>query len=166
MLVTRAPQKIYYNKYSNKDIFYDIEKYHENSNSQYFTDSFSYYMNNEKQFHDAYKNKPSKNENKTKFKNNVNVDFVVVFYHVMINKMNEKSIYRKCYKKFAFNNLLYAHLKSKSYRKKIIKLEELFKDKKISYNSTLTKESFIIKDLKLIELIASSTSSNEMSFRF
>ena len=40
MFVTRASQKVYYNKYSNKDIFYDIEEYYENSNSQHFTDFF------------------------------------------------------------------------------------------------------------------------------
>ena len=80
--------------------------------------------------------------------------------------MNEKSIYRKCYKEFAFNNLLYIYFKSKSYRRKIIRFEKLFKDKKISYNSTLTKKSFVIKDLKLIKLITLFTSSNGMSFRF
>ena len=31
--------------------------------------------------------------------------------------MNEKLIYRKCYKKFVFNNLLYAHFKSKLSKK-------------------------------------------------
>ena len=71
-----------------------------------------------------------KNENKIKFKNDVNVDFVVVFYYVIINKMNEKSIYHKCYKEFAFNNLLHTHFKSKSYRRKIIKLEKLRKIEK------------------------------------
>ena len=84
----------------------------------------------------------------------------------MINKMSEKSIYRKYYKKFAFNNLLHIHLKSKSYRRKIIKSEKLFKNKKISYVSTLTKEFSIIKNLKLIESITSFTSSNEISFHF
>ena len=84
----------------------------------------------------------------------------------MINKINEKSIYRKCYKKFVFNNLLHIYLKSKSYRRKIIKFEKLSKDKKISHNSTLMKESFVIRKLKLIELITSFTSSNEMFFRF
>ena len=84
----------------------------------------------------------------------------------MINKISEKSIYRKCYKKFAFNNLLHTYLKSKSYRRKIVKSKKLFKDKKISYDSILTKEFFIIKDLKLIELITSFTFSNEMFFRF
>ena len=40
MSIIRASQEVYYNKYSNKDILYNIEKYHENSNSQYFTDFF------------------------------------------------------------------------------------------------------------------------------
>ena len=80
--------------------------------------------------------------------------------------MDEKSIYRKCYKKIAFNNLLHTHLKSKSYRKKKIRSKKLLKDKKVLYNSTLTKKSFVIKNLKLIELMTSSTSSNEMSFHF
>ena len=40
MFVTRASQKVYYNKFSNKDISYDIEEYYKNSNSQYFTNSF------------------------------------------------------------------------------------------------------------------------------
>ena len=128
--------------------------------------TFSYHINNKKQFHDAYENKPSKNKNKIKFKNDVNVNFVVIFYYVIINKMSEKSIYRKCYKKFAFNNLLYTYFKSKSYRRKITKSKKLSKNKKISYNLTLTKESFIIKDLKLIKLITSSTFSNGISFRF
>ena len=56
MFVTRAPQEVYYNKYSNEDMFYNIEKYHKNPDVQYFTNSFFYYMNNEEQFHDAYKN--------------------------------------------------------------------------------------------------------------
>ena len=165
MPITRAPQEIYYNKYSNKNMLYDIEEYHKNPDFQYFTDSFFYHINNKEQFHDAHKNKPSKNKNKTKSKNDVNVDFIAIFYHIIINKMSEKSIYRKCYKKFAFNNLLHAHLKSKSYRKKIIKSEK-FKDKKISHNSTLTKKSFIIRNLKLIKSMTSLTSSNEMFFRF
>ena len=33
MFITRASQKVYYNKYSNKDMFYDIEEYYENSDS-------------------------------------------------------------------------------------------------------------------------------------
>ena len=144
---------------------YNIKEYHKNPDSQYFINFFFYHINNEEQFHDAYKNKSLKNENKTKFKNDVNVDFVAIFYHVIINKMNEKLICRKCYKKFLFNNLLYVYLKSKSYRKKIIKSEKL-KDKGISHNSTLTKKSFIIKDLKLIESMTSFTFSNEISFRF
>ena len=146
-------------------MFYNIEEYYKNSDFQYFTNSFFYYMNNEKQFHDAHENKSSKNKNKIKFKNNVDVDFVVIFYYIIINKMNEKSIYRKCYKKFTFNNLLYIYFKSKSYRRKIIKFEK-FKDKRISHDSTLMKKKFIIKNLKLIELITSSTFSNEISFHF
>ena len=165
MFVTRAPQKVYYNKYSNEDMLYNTEGYHENFNSQYFTNSFFYHINNKKQFHDAHKNKFSKDENKIKLKNDVNVNFVVVFYYAITNKMSEKSIYRKCYKKFVFNNLLHTHLKSKSYRKKIIKFEK-FKDKEISYNLTLTKKSFVIENLKLIESMISFTSSNEMSFHF
>ena len=166
MFITRAPQKVYYNKYSNKNMSYNIEEYYENFDFQYFTDFFSYHINNNKQFHDVYKNKFSKNENKTKFKNDVNVGFVVVFYYVIINKMSEKLIYYKCYKKFAFNNLLYTYLKSKSYRKKIIRSEKLSKNKKILYDSTLTKKSSIIKKLKLIKSITFFTFSNEMSFRF
>ena len=166
MFIIRVSQKVYCNEYSNEDIFYNIEKYHKNPDSQYFINSFFYYINNEKQFHDVYENKSSKNENKIEFKNDANVDFVVIFNYVMINKMSEKSIYYKCYKKVVFNNLLHAHLKSKSYRKKIIKSEKLFKDKEISYNSTLTKESLIIKNLKLVKSITSFIFSNEISFRF
>ena len=71
--------------------------------------------------------------NKIKSKNNVNVKFVIIFYYIIINKTNEKLIYYKCYKKFAFDNLLYTHFKSKSYRRKIIKFKKLSKDKKITY---------------------------------
>ena len=137
-----------------------------NLNFHYFKNCFFYYINNKEQFHDAYKNKSSKNENKTKLKNDINADFVVIFYYVMIKKINAKLIYRKCYKKFAFNNLLHTYFKSKSYRWKIIKLKKLSKDKKITYNSILIKKSFIVKVLKSIKLIVSFSSSNEMSFRF
>ena len=130
MFITRASQEINFNKFSNKDISYNIEEYHENSDFCYFRDFFFYHINNEKRFHDAYKNKPSKNENKIKFKNDVNVNFVVIFYYVIINKISEKLIYYKYYKKFIFNNLLYKHFKSKSYRRKIIKFEKWSKDKK------------------------------------
>ena len=127
---------------------------------------FFYYINNEKQFYDVHKNKSSKDKNKTKSKNDVNVDFVIIFYYIIINKMNEKLICHKCYKKFVFNNLLYIYFKSKSCRRKIIKFEKLSKDKKIIYDSILIKESFIIKELKLIELMISFTFSNGISFRF
>ena len=80
--------------------------------------------------------------------------------------MSEKLIYRKCYKKFAFNNLLHIYFKSKSYRRKIIRFEKLSKDKKISHNLILIKEFFIIRELKLIESITSFIFSNEMFFRF
>ena len=172
MFITRASQEVYYNKYSNKNMFYNIEEYYKNSDSQYFTDFLFYFINNKEQFHDAHENKSSKNKNKIKFKDDVNVDFVAIFYHIMINKINEKSICYKCYKKFAFNNLLHIYLKSKSYRRKITRSEKLSKNKKISHNSilikelTLTKESFIMRELKLIKLMISFTSSNGMSFRF
>ena len=80
--------------------------------------------------------------------------------------MGEKSIYRKCYKKFAFNNLLHIYLKSKSCRRKIIRFKKLSKDKKISHNSILTKKYSVIRELKLIKSITPFTSSNEMFFCF
>ena len=113
MFITRVPQKVYYNEYLNENMFYNIKEYHENSDSQYFTNSFFYYINNKEQFHDAHKNKPSKNKNKIKFKNDVNVNFVVVFYYVMINKINEKLIYRKCYKKF-FLTIFCMHISNRN----------------------------------------------------
>ena len=79
--------------------------------------------------------------------------------------MSEKSIYRKYYKKFPFNNLLYTHFKSKSCRRKIIKFKKL-KNKRILYDSTLTKKFSVIKNLKLIESMTSFISSNEIFFRF
>ena len=51
----------------------------------------------------------------TKFQDNVNVEFVVIFYYIMINKINERLLYRKCYKKIAFNNLLHIYLKLKNF---------------------------------------------------
>ena len=65
--------------------------------------------------------------------------------------MSEKLIYYKYYKKFIFNNLLYTHFKSKSYRRKIVKSEKLSKE--ILYDLILMKKSFVIRKLKLIELI-------------
>ena len=166
MFIIRASQVVYFNKFSNKNISYNIEAYYENSNSYSFKDFLLYHINNEKQFHDVYENKLSKNKNKTEFKNDVNVNFIIVFYYVIIKKMGEKLIYYKYYKKFAFNNLLYIHFKSKSCRRKIVKLKKLSKDKKRTHDSILIKKSFIIKELKLIELITSFTFSNETSFRF
>ena len=96
MFITRASQEIYFNKFSNEDIHYDIEKYYNFFNIYYFADFFSYHINNKKQFHDIYKNKSLKDENKIKFKNDINVKFVIVFYHIIINKINEKLIYHKC----------------------------------------------------------------------
>ena len=52
---------------------------------------FFYYINNEKQLHDAYKNKSSKNKNKTKFKNDVNVELIIVFL-LYYNQQNEREI--------------------------------------------------------------------------
>ena len=43
MFIIRAPQKVYDNKYSNENIFYNIEEYHENPDSQYFIDFFLLY---------------------------------------------------------------------------------------------------------------------------
>ena len=40
MFITRASQKVYFNKFLNENIYYDIEKYHENSNVHYFADFF------------------------------------------------------------------------------------------------------------------------------
>ena len=45
-------------------------------------------------------------------------------------------------------------------------LTEKLKNKEISHNSTLTKKSPIIGDLKLIKSMVFFTSSNEISFRF
>ena len=33
MFITRASQEVYYNKYSNKNMFYNIEEYYKNSDS-------------------------------------------------------------------------------------------------------------------------------------
>ena len=48
MFVIRASQEIYFNKFSNKDIYYNIEKYYKNFDAHYFADSFFYYINNKK----------------------------------------------------------------------------------------------------------------------
>ena len=166
MFVTRASKKVYFNKFSNKDMQYNIEEYIMKILIFIISQIFFYYINNKKQFHDAYKNKSSKNENKIKFKNDVIVEFVFIFYYILINKMGEKLIYRKYYKKSALNNLLYTHFKSKSCRRKIIKLEELSKNIKLTHKLILTKKSFVIKKLKLIKSIRFFTSSNEISFHF
>ena len=40
MFITRASQKVYFNKFPNKDIFYNIEKYYKNPDFHYFRDFF------------------------------------------------------------------------------------------------------------------------------
>ena len=40
MFITRASQKVYYNKYSNKNMLYKIKEYYKNFDFQYFTDFF------------------------------------------------------------------------------------------------------------------------------
>ena len=37
-----------------------------------------------------------KRKKKTKVKNDINVKFIIIFYYVIINKISEKFIYRKC----------------------------------------------------------------------
>ena len=46
MLIIRASQKVYFNKFFNKDIHYNIEKYYKNFTIYYFANSFIYYINN------------------------------------------------------------------------------------------------------------------------
>ena len=65
MFIIRASQKIYFNKFSNKNIHYYIEEYYGNLDFYYFKDFFNY-TNIKNQFDDVYENKSSKNENKTK----------------------------------------------------------------------------------------------------
>ena len=43
MFIIRASQKVYFNKFSNKNMHYNIEKYHKNSNFHYFRDVFLLY---------------------------------------------------------------------------------------------------------------------------
>ena len=47
MFIIRASQEVYFNKFFNENIHYNIEEYHENSDAHYFADSFIYHMNNE-----------------------------------------------------------------------------------------------------------------------
>ena len=46
MFITRASQKVYFNEFFNKDIYYDIEEYYENFDVYYFVDFFIYHINN------------------------------------------------------------------------------------------------------------------------
>ena len=39
MFITRASYKVYFNKFSNEDIFYDIEEYYKNFNFHYFREN-------------------------------------------------------------------------------------------------------------------------------
>ena len=36
MFIIRASQKVYFNKFSNKDIYYNIKKYYKKLNAYYF----------------------------------------------------------------------------------------------------------------------------------
>ena len=40
MFIIRASQKAYFNKFSNKDILYNIEEFYENLDFDYFRDFF------------------------------------------------------------------------------------------------------------------------------
>ena len=40
MFIIRVSQKVYFNKFFNKDIYYDIEKYYENFDIYYFANFF------------------------------------------------------------------------------------------------------------------------------
>ena len=40
MFIIRASQKVYFNKFSNIDMLYNIEEYYENSDFHYFTNFF------------------------------------------------------------------------------------------------------------------------------
>ena len=48
MFIIRASQNFYFNKFSNKDIYYNIENFYKNFNVYYFVNSLSYHINNKK----------------------------------------------------------------------------------------------------------------------
>ena len=107
----RVPQKTYFNDFLNEN--YDLKSYHKDINHQ----NFYIYYKNEKQFHDA--NKRTFIEKKKDFKNNeINIKFVFVTYHVIIEKKRKQSQYRICKKNFFLNNLLHAYIKIKFYSRK------------------------------------------------
>ena len=99
-------------------------------------------------------------------KNNINVEFVAIFYYTIVNKMDEKLICFKYYRKLTFDNLLHIHFKSKFYRRKIIKFKKLSKNKKLTYKLIIIKVLFIMRELKLIKLITFFLSLNEIFFHF
>ena len=47
MFITRVSQKVYFNKFSNENYYYNIEIFYKNFNIYYFA-IFFYYINNKK----------------------------------------------------------------------------------------------------------------------
>ena len=48
------------------------------------------------------------------------MEFIFIFYHVIIEKINKKIVYRKYEKEFLLNNKFYFYLKKKICRRKTI----------------------------------------------
>ena len=46
MFITRASQKVYFNKFFNEDIYYNTKEYYKNFDVHYFINLFIYYINN------------------------------------------------------------------------------------------------------------------------
>lgn len=160
MPLPQAPQEVYYNEFTDDGGPY--EGYHGSFDPGYPQDQ----MPGEEQFHDADEGKTSEAEEKDAGNEEVDVGFVSVSYHVTAGKMGEKAVCRKCKSEFRSNNLLHAHLKTKSCRKKN---DKPLIDKNPNLDKlpaeTLSRDLPASEDLELIESTALSSPSNGMAFR-
>ena len=104
-------------------------------------------------------------------KDKIDVGFVFIFYHVIVGKMGEKIVYRKCEKEFLSNNKFHFYLKKKVCRRKTIPKEtKNLKDQESMITNdlkiSLFTETSDSGDLELIEFKIFFFSFNGMIFRF
>ena len=80
--------------------------------------------------------------------------------------MKKRKIYRKCKKKFFFNNQLHAHFKIKFYHyKKISEKQKFQKLIDVFFIDVEMSNILIINDLKLIKFIVSLLFYNDIFFQ-
>lgn len=173
MPIPQAPQEAYYYDSPNEA----MEGYHGGFETGYAEDPSIYHADSDDHFQDAQENKAEEEESHEDKGEEVDVGFVSISYHVSAGKMGERPVCRRCKTEFKSNNLLHAHLKDKSCRKKSDRLlkntpEDPFTESTEAKDSgsappdvPFTESALPAGMLDLIESTAPPSPVNGMAFR-